>query len=109
MPDAPLFDYLIRPSQQRGRDRQAKRLGGLEVDDQLELRRLLYWYVSRFGPLQNLVDEDSATSPAVQKIRGIGHEAPSLDKDTIFIHGGEPVLDGELRSLIRIMGTEEKL
>src|SRR5215470_12307819 len=65
-------------------------------------------YISRFGPLQNLVDEDSAPSPAVQKIRGIGHEAPSLDKDAIFIHGGEPVLDGKLRSLIRI-GTEEKL
>src|SRR5262249_30764500 len=35
------LDHLIRPRQQRGRDRQPHRLGGLEVDDQLELRGLL--------------------------------------------------------------------
>ena len=35
-----LYD-LIRPRQQRRRDRQAEGLGGLEVDDQLEFRRLL--------------------------------------------------------------------
>src|SRR5713101_5743230 len=34
------FYELIRPQQQRRRDRQAERLRGLEVDDQLELRRL---------------------------------------------------------------------
>src|SRR5438445_2462137 len=36
-----LFDHLIRPQQQRLRDRQPERLGGLEVDDQLELGGLL--------------------------------------------------------------------
>jgi hypothetical protein len=34
----PLFDHLIRPLQQRRRDRQAEGLGGLEVDDEFELR-----------------------------------------------------------------------
>src|SRR5207244_6861974 len=34
-------DHLIRPRQYRRRDRQAERLGGLEVDDQLEFPRLL--------------------------------------------------------------------
>jgi hypothetical protein len=33
--------YLIRPQQQRRRDREAERLGGLEVDDELERSRLL--------------------------------------------------------------------
>jgi len=33
------FDQLIRPQQQRRRDGEAERLGGLEVDDQLEFRR----------------------------------------------------------------------
>jgi hypothetical protein len=41
MPAYPLLDHLIRPLQERRRDRQAKRLGGLEVDHQLELRGLL--------------------------------------------------------------------
>jgi len=35
-----LFNNLIRPQQQRRRDGEAERLGGLEVDDQLELRSL---------------------------------------------------------------------
>jgi hypothetical protein len=36
-----LLDHLIRPLQERGRDYQAQGLGGLEVDDEFELRRLL--------------------------------------------------------------------
>src|SRR5437868_4784088 len=31
------FDYLVGAGEDRLRDRQAERLGGLEVDDQLEL------------------------------------------------------------------------
>ena len=37
-----LYD-LIRPRQQRRRNRQADRLGGLEVDDELEFGRPLDW------------------------------------------------------------------
>ena len=37
----PSLDHLIRPLQERRRDRQAEGLGGLEVDDQLELGGLL--------------------------------------------------------------------
>jgi len=36
-PDVGSLDDLICPSQQRRRDRQPERLGGLEVDDQVEL------------------------------------------------------------------------
>jgi hypothetical protein len=35
------FNHLIRPRKQRPRDGEAERLGGLEVDHHLELRRLL--------------------------------------------------------------------
>jgi hypothetical protein len=40
-----LFDDLIRPQQQRRRDREAESLRRLEVDDELETRCLLYWQV----------------------------------------------------------------
>jgi len=36
-----LLNYLIRPRQHRLRDREAERLGGLEIYHQLKLRRLL--------------------------------------------------------------------
>ena len=55
-PPAPL-DHLIRPQQQRRRDRQAERLGGLEVDDQLELGRLLDGEVGGLRALEDLVHE----------------------------------------------------
>ena len=38
--DVASFDHLIRQRQQRWRDGEAKRLCGLEVDDELELGRL---------------------------------------------------------------------
>ena len=46
-----LFDHLIRPRQQRRRDREAEGLGGLEVDDQLELRGLFDRKIGRAWPL----------------------------------------------------------
>jgi hypothetical protein len=35
------FDYLVGTGEQRLRHGEAERLGGIEVDDQLELGRLL--------------------------------------------------------------------
>src|SRR5215510_1956643 len=50
-----LFDYLIRPQQDRLWDSQAERLGGLEVDDQLKLGGILDRQVRRLYPLQDFV------------------------------------------------------
>src|SRR4249920_2641767 len=48
---AHLLDHLIGTDKQRGRERDAERLGGLEVDDQLELGRLHDRYTSaRLAP-----------------------------------------------------------
>jgi hypothetical protein len=51
-----LLDHLVRPRQQRRRDREAEGLGGLEVDHQLELRGLLDGQVGGLGALGDLVD-----------------------------------------------------
>src|SRR4029077_2404716 len=48
------LDHLIRALQQRRRDRQAEGLGGLEVDDQLEGRRLLDRQIGGLGALEDL-------------------------------------------------------
>src|SRR5438128_12262232 len=45
---------LIRPPQQRLRNREPERLGGLEVDDQLELGWLLDGKIAGLGALENL-------------------------------------------------------
>ena len=42
------------------RNLKAERLGSLEVDDQIEFRRLLNWQIARIGSLDDLVDERAA-------------------------------------------------
>src|SRR6478736_1798366 len=49
------FNHSVCPNEHRLRDRQAKRLGGIEVDHQPESGRLFYRQVPRFGTLENLV------------------------------------------------------
>src|SRR5205807_1280679 len=50
-----LFDHLVGAGEQRRRHLKAKRLGGGEIDDEIELGRLLHWDVARLRPAQNLV------------------------------------------------------
>jgi hypothetical protein len=48
-----LLDHLVRPQEERLRDRQPERFRGLEVDDQFELRGLLDGKVSGLGALED--------------------------------------------------------
>src|SRR4029077_3841163 len=51
-----LLDDLVGAGEDRLGDRQAERLGGLQVDDQLECGRLLDRQIGWLGPLQDLFD-----------------------------------------------------
>ena len=44
-----LFDHLISAGDQRRRNRETERLGGLEIYCQLKVRRLLNGQIARFG------------------------------------------------------------
>src|SRR5258705_167776 len=46
------IDHVIRPLEERRRDRQAEGLGGLEADQQLELARLHHRQIARLRALQ---------------------------------------------------------
>src|SRR5262249_13441762 len=69
------LDHLIRPPQQRRWDREPERLGGLHVDHQLELRRLLHRKVPGLGALEDLVHEVCGASREIRHARPVGHEA----------------------------------
>src|SRR5712664_2349714 len=71
------LNYLIRPLPERRRDGQAEGSRGLEVDDQLELRRLLHRKICRLGPTENLVNIQPAASCDLRQARAERHE-PSL-------------------------------
>src|SRR6476661_8258013 len=96
---APSLDDLIRPLQERRRDRQAEGLGGLEVDDQLELGRLLYREVSRLRALEDLVDVQGNLPEHVIKIRAVGHEGTGMGILRDPTDGGKLALEAKLGNL----------
>jgi len=55
-------DDLIRRQEERRRDREAEGLRGLEVDDQVKLRRLLDGQVGGFSAFENAIDIDRGVS-----------------------------------------------
>src|SRR6188474_3078965 len=64
------LDHLGGALQQRQRNRDAHRFGSLQIDGQLELRRLLHRQVARFRTLEYLVDESRGSAP-VPRIGGV--------------------------------------
>jgi hypothetical protein len=47
-----LFDHLVGTGEQWRRHVEAERLGGSQIDDEIEFGRLLYRQISRFGTSQ---------------------------------------------------------
>src|SRR5262245_51442455 len=68
------FDHLIRPRQQRRRDREAEGLGGLDVDDELELGGLLDWEIGGSRAPEDLIDVSCGTPSQVEETGTIPHE-----------------------------------
>ena len=50
------FDHLVGAGEDRWRDGDAELLGSLEIDDQLEGRRLLDRQIGRLGAVEDLSD-----------------------------------------------------
>jgi len=53
------LDHLVRGRQQRFRDGEAERLGGLEVDDEFEFRGLLDREIGWFLAFENAAGIDA--------------------------------------------------
>ena len=54
--DGNSLDHLVGEHERRRRNRQPERLCSREVDDEIELGRLLDWDIASPRPAQNLVD-----------------------------------------------------
>jgi hypothetical protein len=66
------FNQLVRTGKDARWQLKAECLGGLEVDDHLELGRLLNWKIGRLGTPENLVDVVSCVPKHINKICPIG-------------------------------------
>src|SRR5262245_1568582 len=90
---AALSDHLIRLEEERRRDSEVEGLGGLEIDDQLEFRGLLYGQVSRLGAFEDLIDKSCGTLVMVRQAWPIAYKATGLCKTLLAGHRGEPLLN----------------
>src|SRR5262249_48298773 len=93
------LDHLIRPRQQRRGDRQAERLGGLEVDDQLELGRLLDWEIGRLRTLANPGDIGGSTHCDRRYVWTERHEATVINNLSETIDNRQPICSREVDEL----------
>src|SRR5260221_1407360 len=59
--------------------RKPERLGGREINDQIEFHWLLDRNLSGLCPAQDLIDEISGTSPHTRPVRSIGHQTTRFD------------------------------
>src|SRR6266853_2096978 len=87
MPSTSLLDDLVRLEEERRGNRDPQRLRGLQVDEQLELRRLLHRQVGGLGTLQDLVHIDGSAAADVERAWPVGYEAAGLHKRPDVVHG----------------------
>ena len=86
-----LFDHLVGAGEQTGGQIEPERLGGLQVDDQLQPCGLLYGKVARLFTLQYAVNIGCGLPNQDLNIGAVLHEAALLDKFTPPIQHWQPV------------------
>ena len=84
------FDDRIGGRLQRQWHGEAKLPCGLQVDDQVELDRLLDRQVGRPCAFENAIDIGGRSAEQVRRIDPIRDQAAALGKDTQRVTGGKP-------------------
>src|SRR5262245_102421 len=75
-----LFYDFVGDGEQRRRNGETECVRGLQVQEQLELGRLLHWKISRFRPLKNPVDIPGRALPQRKQAWAVGQEPAGFDE-----------------------------
>src|SRR5262249_32658365 len=77
------FDHLVGERQQVGRNREAERAGGIEVDHQLEFGRLQHWQVDGLRGFEDLTAHYAGLTKPTRNIGPVAHQPPDLWKSAM--------------------------
>src|SRR5262245_29010203 len=102
--DRQLLDQLVCAFKHWPRHSEAKRLGGLEVNDKLEFHRLLGRQVDRLSTFENSPRVEACPSIFISKIGSIAHQSACDGELTIRITCGDDMprrQHNELNALVR--------
>ena len=86
-----LFDHLIGALLEMYRHVKAERLGGFQIDHQLEFDRGLHGKLARFLALKNAIDIRRRAPKIIGQVISVGQQAAEFSEDTEWIDGRETV------------------
>ena len=84
-----LLDDLVGEQEDRSWDGQAELAGGLQVDDEVELDRLLDRQVAGLGALQDAVDIVGGAGKVVRHIGSVRYQAALIGVFPLRVDGGQ--------------------
>src|SRR5437660_453652 len=94
------FDHLVSPAKECDREREAKRLGGLHVDDQLDFRDLLDREVGRFLALEDPAGVGADNTKVARKTASIAHQTAGRGELAILVDRGHRVAERQRGELL---------
>src|SRR6266436_4822197 len=74
-PSTPSLDHLVGALLEKPGHVEAKRLGGLKIDDQLELCWLLHWEIGGVGAFERLADINAYLAISLREAGCVTHQA----------------------------------
>jgi hypothetical protein len=101
-----LFDYFVGYLLNLSRNREVKRLCGLEIDYEFEFGWLLYGKIGRFCTFEYPVNVRCRTTEQIIDVRAIRHERTRFGEAPQIVHGWQASRSGKLQENIT-MGEED--
>jgi hypothetical protein len=101
-----LFDHLVGAGDERRRHVEAERLGGLEIDDELEVGRRLNGQVGGFVALEDTIGIRRRTPKLTERVNSVGQQPADFSEETGPIDGRDTVASSQ-QSNLRAMADRE--